>query len=313
MKEKNFKLNTPVLFLVFNRLETTKKVFEEIKRAKPKQIFIAADGPRNEKEKLKTDAIRNYIMKNINWKCQIKTLFRDKNLGCKYAVSSAITWFFENVEQGIILEDDCLPSQSFFRFCQELLGEYKDDERVMQISGTNVEGISKVKEDYFFARTFNAWGWATWKRAWNGYDVEMNNWEKINKIKFIKSLGYNFLNILKTYRLFYLTYKRKINTWDYQWIFHCMLNGGVCIIPKKNLITNLGFTEGTHTTNYNKKNKALKKFVLEFPLKYYKNFFENKLYKKAYSKFFGKSLKLILNDFLDSMRNKMKFGVGKNF
>src|SRR3989339_483651 len=145
MKTKNnFVLTTPVLFIVFNRLDTTKQVFEEIKKAKPQKIFIAADGPRNKEEKKKTDAIRNYILKNINWKCELKTLFREKNLGCKYAVAGAIDWFFENVEQGIILEDDCLPSQSFFIFCQDMLERYKTDQRIMHISGTNVESKNKM-------------------------------------------------------------------------------------------------------------------------------------------------------------------------
>src|SRR6056297_619848 len=130
-KNKQKQFETPVLFLIFNRLDTTKQVFEEIRKAKPKQLFIAADGPRTKQEKEKTDAVRKYVLDNIGWKCSVKKLFRNKNLGCKYAVSGAIDWFFENVEQGIILEDDCLPSQSFFRFCEELLEKYKDDERVM--------------------------------------------------------------------------------------------------------------------------------------------------------------------------------------
>jgi hypothetical protein len=121
MKSQSSKLSTPLLFLVFNRLDTTKKVFEEIRRAKPNKLYVAADGPRNDQEKDKTDAVRKYILENIDWKCKVKTLFREKNLGCKYAVSGAIDWFFNNEEMGMILEDDCLPSQSFFRFCQDML------------------------------------------------------------------------------------------------------------------------------------------------------------------------------------------------
>jgi len=141
--EEKFGLTTPVLYLAFNRLGTVKKTFPEIRKAKPRQLFISCDGPRTKEEREKTDAVRKYILDNIDWKCNVKTLFRNKNLGCKYAVSSAIDWFFKNVKQGIILEDDCLPSQSFFRFCQEMLERYKDDERIMQISGTNVEGRAR--------------------------------------------------------------------------------------------------------------------------------------------------------------------------
>ncbi|MBC8435307.1 nucleotide-diphospho-sugar transferase, partial [archaeon] len=136
MKNK-FELTTPVLYLVFNRPGYVKKTFPEIRKAKPMQLFIGADGPRNSEEKKKTDAVRKYILENIDWKCDVKTLFRKENLGCKHAVSGAINWFFKNVEQGIILEDDCLPDQSFFRFCQELLAKYENSKQVMQINGTN--------------------------------------------------------------------------------------------------------------------------------------------------------------------------------
>jgi len=285
MKPKKFTLTTPVLFLVFNRLDTTKRVFEEIKKAKPSKLFVASDGPRNLQEKKKTDAVRDYIKKNINWKCKVKTIFRDKNLGCKYAVSSGITWFFENVKQGIILEDDCLPNQSFFRYCQEMLEKYKYNERVMHVSGTNVEEISKIKESYFFSNTYNVWGWATWKRAWEKYDVEMKKWSKYRfKIfKFMKD--YSLFDKIRSWGLYELTYKNKINTWDYQWDFLCKISGGLSIIPQKNLITNLGFEEGTHTTNFKKSEKTLRRFRLTFPL----NFSEIKLlknYQKNYFKFF---------------------------
>ena len=118
-----YSLNTAVLFLVFNRLDTSKQVFQAISQAKPPRLYVAADGARvsKEGESEKVQAVRDYIMQNIDWKCEVKTLFRDENLGCKYAVSGAITWFFQNEEQGIILEDDCLPNQSFFWFCEELL------------------------------------------------------------------------------------------------------------------------------------------------------------------------------------------------
>src|SRR3989304_2636082 len=161
MAQKEFILTAPVLFLTFNRPEETKRVFEEIKKAKPKQLFIASDGPRESRpeEKIVITELRAHLLKNIDWRCKIKTLFRDKNFGCRKSVSGAIDWFFSHVEKGVILEDDCLPSQSFFRFCQELLERYKDDKRIMQISGTNVEGISKIEESYFFSRTYNVWGW----------------------------------------------------------------------------------------------------------------------------------------------------------
>ena len=146
----NFKLTTPVLYLAFNRLDSVKKTFPEIQKAKPRQLFVACDGPRSREEKERTDTVRKYILENINWKGKVKTLFRDRNLGCKYAIAGAMDWFFENVKQGIILEDDCLPDQSFFRFCHEMLEKYKDDKKIMSISGYNyLDGID-IKESYYF-------------------------------------------------------------------------------------------------------------------------------------------------------------------
>ena len=296
-QNKNFKLTTPVLFLVFNRLGTTKRVFEEIKKAKPKELFIAADGPRNEEEKKKTDAVRDYVKKNINWKCKTKFLFREKNLGCKYAVSGAIDWFFKNVEQGIILEDDVLPNQSFFRFCQEMLERYKDNKRIMHLSGTNVEGISKIKEDYFFSNTFNVWGWATWRRAWKHYDVEMRDWEKwrIKCFSFMKD--YSLITKLKSWRIYELTSRNKINTWDYQWAFAIVRKKKLSIIPKKNLITNVGVGGGTHTKNYGDE-KSFAQHELNFPLKPKELVEENKEYFARYMKtympnFFKKSVEVL--------------------
>lgn len=282
---ESFKLTTPVLFLVFNRFGNAKKVFEEIRKAKPSQLFIAADGPRNIREKEKTDAVRKYILKNIDWKCKTKTLFRDKNLGCKYAVSSAIDWYFDNVERGIILEDDCLPNQSFFRFCQEMLEKYEDDERITQISGTNVEGVSNVKENYFFARTFNAWGWATWKRAWKKYDLEMKEFEKIKGNRKIKYENVPFKG-LRGKRLYRLLKTNKIDTWDYQWIYTCMMNSGKCIIPKINLVENLGLSGGTHT-NYSDYS-MIKKYEMENFSPDEPVMLNNKTYQKSYNKFFNR-------------------------
>lgn len=284
---EKFKLETPVLFLIFNRLETTKKILEEIKKAKPKQLFIAADGPRNIDEKKKTDAIRKYVLKNVDWRCDVKTLFREKNLGCKYAVSSAITWYFENVEEGIILEDDCLPSQSFFRFCQEMLEKYKDNQKVMHVSGTNIEGTSKIKEDYFFSDTFNVWGWATWRRAWKNYDVEMKSWKK-SWLKALSRRKTGIINMLRYLRINWLTYKGGIDTWDYQWDFSCLINDGVSIVPKKNLISNIGVGGGTHNTNYNDSKKIISN-ELTFPIKDGGKFYEG--YLRKYFSFFRRKIK----------------------
>jgi len=171
--------STPILFIVFNRLDTAQKVFESIKLIRPKYLFVAADGPRVDVagEKQKCEDTRA-IIKQIDWDCDIKTLFREKNIGIKNAVSSAITWFFNNIEEGIILEHDCLPNDSFFIYCEEILNKYKKNEQVMHVSGNFFQPTPVGKNDYYFSRIPHIWGWATWKRAWVKYNLEMNGYSE---------------------------------------------------------------------------------------------------------------------------------------
>jgi len=242
-------LEVAILFLVFNRLDTTKQVFEAIRKAKPPKLYIAADGARKHKEgeDEKVKAVREYLLQNIDWECKVKTLFREKNLGCKIAVSSAIDWFFENEEQGIILEDDCLPSQSFFWFCEALLIQYKDDMRIGQISGDNFQkGIKRGDADYYFSIYNHIWGWASWANRWVNYDVELKS---MSNTDFIEEL-FDDVNTKKYWiETFNIMKDKKIDTWDYQWTFTLWNKKQLTILPNINLITNIGFGEdATHTT-----------------------------------------------------------------
>lgn len=252
--ENNF--NTPILFLIFNRPDTTTKVFAEIKKIKPKYLFIAADGPReNQKgEKEKCEEVRKIVLNNIDWDCEVKTLFREKKLGCKYAVSSAIDWFFKNKEQGIILEDDCLPDLSFFGFCEELLEKYKNNKKIMMISGNNFQfGIKRGDGDYYFSKYNHIWGWATWRRAWLKYDLKMLSYPNFKKDEKIKSIWSN--KKIQNYWLYIFdeVYNNKIDTWDYQWTYAIWNNNGLCILPNINLVSNIGFgKEAIHTKTYHK-------------------------------------------------------------
>ncbi len=246
------KLITPVLFMIFYRPDTTQQVFNEIRKAKPAKLFIAADGPR-EKMPGETKKCREArdIIKQVDWNCEVKTLFRDKNLGCKIAASSAIDWFFNNVEEGIILEDDCLPSQSFFWFCEELLEKYKDNMRVWQIGGCNFQdGIKRGEASYYFSEINHIWGWASWANRWKFYDVELNN---IPDDSFIKN--YWTVKVFKYWsKIFWKMKNKEINSWDYQWTFTMWHNKGLAILPNVNLISNIGFgQESTHTKNANAK------------------------------------------------------------
>ncbi len=242
--------NVPILFIIFNSHNTAQRVFNIIRKVQSKQFFVAADGPRegNDEDIKKCQSTRE-IINQVDWKCNLKTLFR-KNLGSGLGVSNAISWFFENVEEGIILEHDCLPNQSFFRYCEELLKYYRNEDRIMHIGGQSLQFGKKLnKASYYFSAFTHIWGWATWKRAWNYYDFNMSSFPQFkneNKIKKIFNKEYiqNFwLNNLQE------IYHRKIKTiWEYQWTYVLWNNGGISILPQKNLVKYIGFTETTiHT------------------------------------------------------------------
>jgi GR25 family glycosyltransferase involved in LPS biosynthesis len=243
-------MKKPVLFLIFNRPDTTKQVFEAIREYRPKQLFIAADGARNEKELKLCNETRD-IVKNIDWDCKVETLFREENLGCRNAVSSAIDWFFENVEDGIILEDDCLPNQSFFTFCEDMLDKYKNDENIMHIGGNNFQlGRRVTKNDYYFSKLNHVWGWATWKKSWQKYQIEMEELEPFFKNRKIEKIFKNRKIIKYWSDIFKNVKNKKIDTWAYQWTYSLWLNDGLSILPSKNLVQNIGFNnKATHTTH----------------------------------------------------------------
>ncbi len=261
-------VNIPVLFLIFNRFDTTKQVFEQIRSAKPTRLYIASDGPRiDNKEECKTVLeIRDWVIRNVTWNCKVNTLYRERNLGCGQAVSSAIDWFFENEEMGIILEDDCLPNTSFFQFCEINLIKYKYDNRISAITGDNFSNKSIVKGSYFFSRFIFIWGWATWRRTWEYHREVLKNFESIINLP-LKTLSISHSNadtfIIKNACK---AFSGEINTWDYQWILSNYLYHGLIITPKVNLVKNIGFdSDATHTTG---KTNIMKVDTteLEFPL-----------------------------------------------
>ena len=303
-------LNTAVLFLVFNRLDTTKQVFEAIRQAKPPRLYVAADGSRvnKEGEADKVQVVRDYIMQNIDWKCEVKTLFREENLGCKYAVSGAITWFFENEEQGIILEDDCLPSQSFFWFCEELLERYKDDMRIWHIGGasTLTEDIVINNDSYYFSNLSHIWGWAGWSNRWSKYDSNISQFPEFKDKNYIKDVFKEFL--LQKFWINNLqnVYLKKIDTWDFQWCFAVWINRGVSITPTINMISNIGFGEdATHTANGDSKMSNMLKKEMSLSLIHpsviminteYDSFNFNYLYNLSYLRYFrNHTIQLIRN------------------
>ena len=262
--------NTPILLVIFNRPDTTQRVFNRIREIQPKQLFISADGARPHKagEKEKCQATRA-IIEQVDWVCEVKTLFRSENLGCRMAVSGGINWFFEQVEEGIILEDDCLPDLTFFRFCEELLQRYKEDERIYQIGGSNLiqAQFATTQESYLFSNFSLIWGWATWRRAWQQMNVHMPDLEKFKISKKIRDFVPDRTAQQYILQKFDDTYHKRNNSWAYAWIFTVLNQNGLTIIPTKNLIHNIGFgADATNTTSTKETHSQLPASPITFPL-----------------------------------------------
>lgn len=250
-------MQTPVAFIIFNRPDTTSQVFDEIRKARPPKLLVVADGPRpDHPTDAKKVAAARAIIKKVDWPCEVLQNFSEVNLGCKKRVSSGLDWVFSCVEEAIILEDDCLPQESFFYYCQQLLQKYRDDTRIMMISGMNYLLNHDIPESYFFSRHFSVWGWATWRRAWKEYCLDLKNWQSF-KSRFPKFRFYKD-KILNEYycHIFDSVMKGEIDTWDYQWVFSCLANNSLSIVPKVNLIKNIGYA-GTHTGKNIKNNPNL--------------------------------------------------------
>lgn len=245
---------SPVLFIIFNRPDTTLRVFNEIRKARPSRLYIAADGPRpgNTTDTQLTAETRR-ITAMVDWDCDVKTLFREQNLGCKEAVSSAIGWFFTQEEEGIILEDDCLPSPSFFTFCDTLLEKYRYDQRIRHIAGANLQlGQRWGAASYYFSSSTNVWGWASWRRVWKDYDKDLRNRHEedvkhqLNNVFADEFLANRWLEIFKQLK------ENKIDTWDYQLSLTNYFYNGLSVNPNVNLIQNIGFrADATHTPDPN--------------------------------------------------------------
>lgn len=260
----------PVLFLVFNRPDVTQQVFDEIKRARPSRLYVAADGPRAHKEgeRERVEAVRK-LTTQVDWDCELKTLFREENLGCKMAVSSAIDWFFEHEESGAILEDDCLPNPSFFRFMAEMLEHYKDDDRVMKIAGANYIGddYSQNQYDYFFSHYAHVWGWATWRRAWKHFTLEMTAYEEV-KEKDLLQASFSCEGEAKHFwNVWEMTREGKLDSWAYRWQYALYIQSGMTVVPRKNMVSNIGFgVDSTHTSDKGHPLENFPKADMDFPI-----------------------------------------------
>lgn len=241
-------ISTPVAFLIFNRPELTQRVFQAIAKAKPKTLLVVADGPRSPDESEKCRKARA-IIDQVDWDCRVLTNFSEQNLGCRYRISSGLNWVFSEVEEAIILEDDCLPSESFFQFCETLLDHYRHDQRIMHINGCNFQsGISRTHYSYYFSKYPHIWGWATWRRAWQYYDVEMSSWPEYADAGMIESVFETPAEQTYWKTILAKTFKAEIDTWDYSWGYAFWSQHGLSITPDVNLVSNIGFGEdATHS------------------------------------------------------------------
>lgn len=264
----------PLLFLVFNRPDTTAEVLKAIRAQRPERLYVACDGPRSGRpeERETVQRVRQMIAEGVDWPCNLQTLYRDTNLGCKKAVSSALDWFFENEEAGIILEDDCLPHPDFWRFCGELLDKYADDERVFMISGDNFQEGKHVTDDsYYVSALTHIWGWAAWRRSWQKVDLDLSGydeWVQRGGLKRLFGPG-------RWERAWKRTFERyrqgRYNTWDYPFLFAAWKHGQYALLPSVNLVSNIGFGhQGATHTNADVYNQLsnISTFSLEFPLKH---------------------------------------------
>lgn len=274
----DWQLKTPVAFIIFNRPDTTERVFAAIAKAKPPKLLVVADGPRENKvgEAEKCAATRT-IIDQVDWDCEVLTNFSDRNLGCKRRVSSGIDWVFEQVEEAIILEDDCLPDPTFFRYCQELLERYRHDQRVGIISGDNFQfGRRRNDDSYYFSKYVHIWGWATWRDRWAGsYDVSMAKWPRIREEGWLADMVGNEREATFWNKIFERVSRGEIDTWDYQWVFANWVEGRSTVLPATNLISNIGFdANATHTTG-DSELANLPTRPLTFPLKHPVGFIRN--------------------------------------
>jgi hypothetical protein len=237
--------DVPILLLAWRRPHTLRQVIDAIRPLAPTKLFVACDGAGNHSDNLveKVAATRRVVLEAIDWPCELQTLFSESNLGCSKGPIQALNWFFSHVEEGIILEDDCVPHLDFFSFSSVLLDRFRDDERVWCISGDNFQdGQWRGEASYYFSRYPLCWGWATWRRCWQHYDPSILSWPALRDSQLLLDLFADDLELRYWTKIWEATFQRapNITWWDYQWTFACISNGALTAIPNRNLITNIG-------------------------------------------------------------------------
>jgi len=260
-----------VLFLTYKRFSTAEIVFQAIRSAKPPKLYFASNAAKlqNKNEVKQVEKVRS-LLDLIDWPCKVYKLIHVNHLSVKYSISSAIDWFFQHEEEGIILEDDCVPHPTFFAFCDQLLERYRHDSRIAMINGFNCSQSKKINinnDSYFFTKNVSIWGWASWRRAWLLYDVNMKEWPNVDRLFIEDILKYRISKIIWLY-FFGNTYNNKIDTWDFQWVFSIWSNSMMAISPKENLVQNIGFSEEATHTKYSDIYSKIISVAMKLPLKH---------------------------------------------
>ncbi|HEX8136043.1 MAG TPA: hypothetical protein VF544_00490 [Pyrinomonadaceae bacterium] len=263
-------METPIALIIFNRPDTIRRVFGEIARARPKKLFVIADGPRaGHPADAEKCAATRAIINEVDWPCEVVTDYSEVNLGCKLRPATGISRVFEQVEEAIILEDDCLPHQTFFRYCAELLERYRHDERVMMISGDNFQdGLRRTTYSYYFSRYVHCWGWASWRRAWRHFDIEIKLWPVLRETSWLLDVLGDEEAALYWRAIFDAVFEGRISkAWDYQWLFACWAQNGLAVTPEVNQVSNIGFgDDATHVASHRMINLPVA--GMEFPLRH---------------------------------------------
>lgn len=268
-------LRTPIVLILFNRPEPTAQVFAAIRAAQPPQLFVIADGPRKH---VPTDVAKctaaRAIVDNVDWPCQILRRFARENIGLRRNVLEGLDWVFSQTERAIVLEDDCLPDASFFPFCEELLERFSQDRQVAAIGGTNLDPAKTAPgggESYYFSRFCHVWGWATWRRAWQLCDHEMKEWPSLRRTDWLRQKCGSTAAENYWRRHFDDSYARNqdgLNTWDIPWLFACWRHDLLSIVPRKNLVSNIGFGLDAAHTRSQTRTARLPTNPVEFPLQH---------------------------------------------
>jgi hypothetical protein len=268
MTRPDWELETPVALLIFNRPETTRRVFETIRAVRPRRLLVVADGPRPGRagEEQRCREARS-VIDSVDWECTIETDYAEQNLGCGRRVSSGLDWVFRQVEEAIILEDDCLPHPSFFRFCQELLVRFRDEPGIAQIAGANFQRAGGAPlHSYYFSNYNHIWGWASWRRAWALNDNTMAGWPEFRDRNLLAGIVSGRKELSYWTEVLNKVHAGEIDTWDCQWTFSCWQNRLLTVIPAQNLISNIGFGPGATHTPVPNRYAAMETAKMEFPL-----------------------------------------------